>query len=261
MDYLPDTESTTAGKDRLVHIAVVESRRLPRESLAVLFGSLDPEFRGIEIEGPGELIEFLDAGGRIDLAVVLFHTLDATRLDTLGDICERVGDIPVVVVCRSRNPIPVAAAIERGARGCVPFDASSKTLGPAFRLVLTGEVYIPESLLRQLNADAPTPAAPVEAGDSFPSLSSRQKQVLMLLSTGAPNKVIGGKLGLREATVKVHVKTIMRKLGVTNRTQAALRGQQIVADAHEMLPPEGGALGNGGNIASFGNFRSRADLS
>ena len=69
-------------------------------------------------------------------------------------------------------------------------------------------------------------------------LSAREAQILGCLREGAPNKLIARKLGITEATIKVHVKAILRKIGVTNRTQAAMWASQ-------RLPRQVGATVNG----------------
>ena len=62
----------------------------------------------------------------------------------------------------------------------------------------------------------------IKAAFSHPLMTDRQRAVLLCLCQGDPNKVIGRKLGMTETTVKVHVREIMRKLGVVNRTQVAI---------------------------------------
>jgi DNA-binding NarL/FixJ family response regulator len=87
----------------------------------------------------------------------------------------------------------------------------------------------------------------IKAAFSQPLMSDRQRAVLLCLCQGDPNKVIGRKLGMTETTVKVHVREIMRKLGVVNRTQVAIAvgrnglqvgsGDVLLADAPALLPP------------------------
>jgi DNA-binding NarL/FixJ family response regulator len=70
-----------------------------------------------------------------------------------------------------------------------------------------------------------------------PEFTERQYAVLVCLCQGDPNKVIGRKLGMTETTVKVHVREIMRKLGVSNRTQVAIAAAHVCADAAVELVP------------------------
>ena len=74
-------------------------------------------------------------------------------------------------------------------------------------------------------------------GRHTPEFTERQYAVLVCLCQGDPNKVIGRKLGMTETTVKVHVREIMRKLGVSNRTQVAIAASHVCADAAVELGP------------------------
>ena len=76
-------------------------------------------------------------------------------------------------------------------------------------------------------------------GRHTPEFTERQYAVLVCLCQGDPNKVIGRKLGMTETTVKVHVREIMRKLGVSNRTQVAIAAAHVCADgAVELVPAD-----------------------
>jgi two-component system nitrate/nitrite response regulator NarL len=68
------------------------------------------------------------------------------------------------------------------------------------------------------------------------SLSSREAEILERLGAGAPNKVISRELSIAEATIKVHVKALMRKINVNNRTQAAVWGQMHQFSNERVVP-------------------------
>jgi DNA-binding NarL/FixJ family response regulator len=70
-----------------------------------------------------------------------------------------------------------------------------------------------------------------------PEFTERQYAVLVCLCQGDPNKIIGRKLGMTETTVKVHVREIMRKLGVSNRTQVAIAAAHVCTDGPIELAP------------------------
>ena len=110
-------------------------------------------------------------------------------------------------------------AIALGARGYVPKSASEESLRQAVDLVLAGEVYLPREVLSRWPERRPEPAPTGLAGAR---LTPRQSEVLEQLTLGLSNKEIARALGLLESTVKVHVKTILKKLAASNRTQAAM---------------------------------------
>jgi DNA-binding NarL/FixJ family response regulator len=109
------------------------------------------------------------------------------------------------------------AAMEQGASGFIPKSIQIKTLLHAINSIASGELYFPtEYLLRLSNGDSP----------SF-GLKPRELRVLAYLSEGLQNKEIGREVGIEEVIVKMDVKSICRKLGVRNRTEAALAARKL----------------------------------
>lgn len=139
----------------------------------------------------------------------------AARIIVLADQC----DIKTVI-----------ATQQAGADGFCLTSSTRDVLIRSIELVMLGETIVPSELIRAM-ADGgaqsldflhePNFDAVADRPPSKP-LSSREIEVLFWLKEGAPNKVIARKLNLAEATVKVHVKKILRKIGVCNRAQAAL---------------------------------------
>jgi two-component system nitrate/nitrite response regulator NarL len=104
-----------------------------------------------------------------------------------------------------------------GADGFLAKTVSPEALVQSLQLVMMGEKVYPTNLASLLaEAGAPVPQ------DSLRGLSAREQEILHLLVTGASNKAIAIRLGITEATVKVHLKTVLRKVDVGNRTQAAV---------------------------------------
>ena len=105
-------------------------------------------------------------------------------------------------------------ALAAGAAGFVPKTLPAKSLVNAVRFMAMGEQYAP--------LDFMTAEGPGETHPLAELLSQRELQVLRGLMAGKSNKEIGRDLGLAEPTVKLHVKTLYRKIGASNRTQAAM---------------------------------------
>ncbi len=170
-------------------------------------------------------------------------------VDLAAPIREIVGRFPaarIVVIGDGHATATVRDAIRAGAASFLDEAMSTVCLVKALDLVAAGEPFIPVAVLKALlgNEQAPpvpaevspadqdeTEAAAVEAatehhndklGANSPRLSSREAAILDSLVKGAPNKVIAHQLNIAEATVKVHVKAILRKIRVKNRTQAAV---------------------------------------
>ena len=121
---------------------------------------------------------------------------------------QRAGDAAIVIVT-GVEPGPEALDLLRaGARGYVHKRTSSDELVRVLRFVLDGGTHIPQVVLTS-----------TQRGEV--SLTPRQREVLALLAKGSSNKDIANALGISEATVRVHVSSVMRALDVENRTQAA----------------------------------------
>jgi two-component system nitrate/nitrite response regulator NarL len=109
-------------------------------------------------------------------------------------------------------------AMNAGADGYLMKDVSPEALLQSLELVMMGEKVFPTNLAAMLfelnNASSPV--------NSVRGQSPREQEILRTLVTGSSNKLIAIKLGITEATVKVHLKTLLRKIDVNNRTQAAI---------------------------------------
>jgi len=158
-----------------------------------------------------------------DLDLVL---LDASmsgmeNFDGLRRVVKNLDDVPVIVTSPSENPTQIFAAIRNGARGYIPPSSKPCVLQHALPLVMAGGLYIPASAFRgkRLGAlRAPERLSPQMTS----SLTQRQREIIIMLAEGKSNKEIARGLGLLEGTVKIHVRGILRNLGVRNRTEAAI---------------------------------------
>jgi DNA-binding NarL/FixJ family response regulator len=114
----------------------------------------------------------------------------------------------------------VLHAIEAGARGYIPTSLSIDIVVEAIRLIAAGGVFVPASSVVTASSLRDKPAA--NGKDTQPIFTVRQTAVVKALCMGKPNKTIAHELNMRESTVKVHVRNIMKKLSARNRTEVAL---------------------------------------
>jgi two-component system nitrate/nitrite response regulator NarL len=153
---------------------------------------------------------------------------------------EQYSEARIVVLTDQFDLNGMMAALQAGVDGYCLATIGCDALVKYLDLVMLGEVVFPSAIfLSALSASETLPSLPkaASAGDarSLPApsaaeganlpgrtLSSREAEILHCLTQGAPNKVIARKLDVAEATVKVHIKAILRKIRVTNRTQAAM---------------------------------------
>jgi len=125
----------------------------------------------------------------------------------------------VVVVSASEDRRDVTSAFRAGAHAFVSKAVSTEVLASAVRRILAGAVPKPEWIVSSDTSQL--------LDSAVPSLTPRQREILTLLSQGHTNKEIGLRLDLAEVTVKLHVSSIFRALGVTNRTQAVLEARRL----------------------------------
>ena len=123
----------------------------------------------------------------------------------------------IVVLADDLSVDVLRAAMGGGADGFLIKNVSPEALIQSLQLIMLGEKVFPTnlaSMLLDMNAAGPQ--------HSVRGLSPREQEILQALVTGASNKMIAIQLGITEATVKVHLKTLLRKIDVNNRTQAAI---------------------------------------
>ncbi|MBL4614382.1 MAG: response regulator transcription factor [Magnetovibrio sp.] len=161
----------------------------------------------------------------IDLAMPGMNDLAGVR-----KMMETHPQIPLVILSGTHDQKMILKAFDFGIAGFIPKSTGSEIMLNALQLVMAGERYIPSQILiGAAIGDAltkPSPAGNDPYGISishltrFENLSKREKHVLELLVGGMTNKGIARSIDLQEATIKIHVKNIYRKIGASNRAQA-----------------------------------------
>jgi two-component system nitrate/nitrite response regulator NarL len=154
-------------------------------------------------------------------------------IETVVGLKARCPFTRVVAVTDHLAPNALRRVCQAGLDGLCLSTMPRDALIKAFELVMLGETFIPAKLAleaaSQASVRAEGPAEPFAVVRSAQDpaaktrkLSSREAEILHCLMEGAPNKTIARKLDVAEATVKIHVKAILRKIGAANRTQAAM---------------------------------------
>ena len=164
--------------------------------------------------------------GLPDLGLVLLDTSmpGMENFAGLRRLVEKLPDVPVVVTSPSESRTQIVAAIRSGARGYFSPSTKACVLQHALPLILLGEIYIPACALRLDHGNGmlrPKGLAP-RMGDAGGKLTPRQCEILVMLGEGKSNKEIAREAKVLEGTIKLHVRGILRKLCVRNRTEAVL---------------------------------------
>jgi DNA-binding NarL/FixJ family response regulator len=151
----------------------------------------------------------------MDLAMEPVDGVAATR-----ELRATLPDVEVVAVTSLIDQSRVEEALQAGASGYLVKDAAPEELAVAIRAARRGEMHLDAALARRLMESLGSSRA--GSPDPFGELSERELEILKLIAEGHPNKEIARRLVISERTARTHVSNILRKLGLSSRTQAAL---------------------------------------
>ncbi|MBL28912.1 MAG: DNA-binding response regulator [Rhodospirillaceae bacterium] len=202
-------------------VAILAKDRLFRESLVGLLAqhNLTVAWQGSDIAG---IANCQRSGETIDLVVLDFPEGASDNLRRLRFVHSTCPEARIVVLENALNHETMAESFRQGADGYLLKDISGEVLAQSIKLVLLGEKVFPSALALLLETPYSISRLSTGGGGEGGPLSARERQILGCLVRGEPNKVIAAQLGITEATVKVHLKTILRKINARNRTQAAI---------------------------------------
>jgi len=227
-------------------ILVIEPQTLFRRGLCLLLRQWYPHASFVDAADIATASLGLMAHPAPDL--VLVDAASAVQRQFLGltRLVQHVPSACIVLLANEPDRAVAAASLRVGARGYLSKAATEEHLQHALALVMSGESYAPPDYL----LERATPRG--EAGFSFSSemegrldkLTLREREVAVQLSQGRSNKEIGLRLGMLENTVKVHLRAILKKLSVRNRTEAAMLVLKATGlkseEAPSGLPPTNG---------------------
>lgn len=175
-----------------------------------------------------------------DLVLLMRETGESAR-ETAEAVRRIKAEHPAVRVCLLAEQFDAACILEAReakADGFCLTTVSRDVMVASLELIMLGESFIPstllEKMLEQMASKANGAGTPAWQESKVPppaafKLSARESEILRSLMEGEPNKIIARRFGVTEATVKVHVKAILRKIGAKNRTQAAMWATHHIA--------------------------------
>jgi DNA-binding NarL/FixJ family response regulator len=164
---------------------------------------------------------------RIDLAVFDLVMPGMAGPGSLKGVRDRFPHLCLVMASVSNRREDILLALQAGVNGYVPKSIGLKEFSSALTQILRGTVYVPASMASP-SATGPADEIAPAGSEVAATLTPRQKDVLTLVVKGSSNKEIAKQLGLGEGTVKVHLASLFRTLGVHSRSAAAAKGAVIV---------------------------------
>jgi len=199
----------------MIQVLIADDHELVRRGLRqTIAAEADMQLAG-EARTGREAVE-LAAATRPDVALLDVQMPVLDGIAAAAEIHAAQPGVAVVMLTSFGSDAQLHAALRAGVTGYLLKDISGDELVAAIRGAAAGQPQMHPTILRRLMAQMPAPADPLAA------LSDREREVLCLIAGGLSNKEIGAALALAEVTVKGYVSTMLSKLGVLDRTQAAL---------------------------------------
>jgi DNA-binding NarL/FixJ family response regulator len=206
-----------------IRVLVVDDQMMVREGFSVLLNAMpDMEVVGEAVNGREAVAQV--AALRPDVVLMDIRMPEMNGIDATREIVAADGDAKVLVLTTFDLDEYVYQALRAGASGFLLKDASARQLADGVRVVAAGEALLAPSVTRRLitefanRVEAPRPAALAQVGD----LTERETEVLVLIAQGLSNAEIAAHLVVAESTIKTHVSRVLVKLGLRDRTQAAV---------------------------------------
>ena len=202
-----------------IHVLIVDDHSVVRRGLR-MFLEDDPELAivGEARDGADAVAQAQALKPDVVLMDLLMPVMDG--IAATGIIRRELPDTEVIALTSVLEDASVTGAVSAGAIGYLLKDTRSDELCRAIKAAAAGQVQLSPGAAARLLRE-------VRAPDSPEALTPRETDVLRLLAEGKSNKQIGADLGVGENTVRTHVSSILAKLGVQSRTQAALYAAQI----------------------------------
>jgi len=200
---------------------LIDDHALVRKGMEELLRS-----RGVEVVaavGTGEEGVNRALALRPDIILLDIRMPIMNGIETLTRLRECGVTAPVLMLTMSRDDADLRAALRGGAQGYLLKDMDPEDLVPALEAVLRGESIVAKEMvgsLARMVKDEPTDAVPIVT--PFADLTAREQEILLHVAEGQSNKMIARALNITDGTVKLHVKSVLRKLGLRSRVEAAV---------------------------------------
>ena len=200
-----------------VKVLIADDHTMVLEMIQMTISS-SPDIELETAKNVEDALSKIGTGGPYDLVLLDVDMPGMLGVEGLNQVQQANPNGRVGLITGDPNPNIVQAAQRLGAAGVVSKKNSMRSLANAIRFMAAGERYFPLELILEAETQRATTSIP---------LTDREFTVLRKLAEGLQNRDISTALGLSEPTVKMHVKSIYKKLGVANRTQAVITARDL----------------------------------
>ncbi len=209
---------------RTIRVLVVDDHTLFRRGLIALLAG-DTRFEVVAEAGDANEAHRRAAATQPDIVLLDNHMPGVSGVDALAGFKAAAPSARVLMLTVSEDQRDLAAALRGGACGYLLKTMDSEMLVSAIERTMAGESVVSTQMTSKLVSAfqaGHNAAAPAAHSDPIQSLSPREREILTLIARGASNKEVARELVIAEATVKIHVQHILRKLKLSTRLQAAV---------------------------------------
>ena len=220
--------SANAEVPEAATIVVIEKRALVRECLTRCLMAAS----GHAVVSFPNVDSWLEVCEDISASLILLSIVSKpNELETQREIArlsQQGNQPPTILLSDIEDPDQIVDAIGRGARGYIPTSAPLEVVVEVMRLVRAGGIFVPASSLMAARSNGRITASQQGGNGVF---TARQAAVVEALRRGKANKIIAYELNMRESTVKVHIRNIMKKLKARNRTEVAFMTNELMRNS------------------------------
>ncbi|MFD8568634.1 response regulator [Streptomyces sp. NPDC059639] len=210
----------------MIKVLIADDQMMVREGFSVLLNAMP------DIEVVGEAVNGIEAVARVrdlspDVVLMDIRMPEMNGIDATREIAAAASATKVLVLTTFDLDEYVYEALRAGASGFLLKDASARQLADGVRVVASGEALLAPSVTRRLITEfsklSDTPKLPAAQNPgAYGELTDRETEVLVLIAQGLSNAEIAERLVVAESTIKTHVSRVLVKLGLRDRTQAAV---------------------------------------
>jgi DNA-binding NarL/FixJ family response regulator len=204
-------------------ILIADDHQLLADALAEMVKENEADAEILHADSLDDAMDKMDSDGAVEIVLVDYDLPGMGGVSGLERLRNRHPQVPCAIFSGSEDIGLASSALASGAAGFIPKSMSAPGFFHAIKLIQVGEKFIPAELYENVASMAAINRVDPESARDFATrmgLSPREVDVIGALVKGISNRQIGRELGVEEVTVKLHLRRIYKKIGVSNRTQA-----------------------------------------